>query len=146
MKKLIMFFTGLIIFGTYTANASDDKPITFEQLPTKSQQFIKKHFSNEKIALSKMENDFMETRYEVVFNDNKKIEFLKNGEWKEVDCGISTVPSGIIPSKISAKVKDLYPEASITEIDRDKRDYEVKLSNNMELTFDLKFNLIDMDN
>ena len=28
---------------------------------------------------------------------------------------------------------------------RDKRDYEVKLTNGLELTFDLKFNLIDID-
>ena len=28
---------------------------------------------------------------------------------------------------------------------RDSRDYEVKLSNGLELTFDLKFNLIDID-
>lgn len=30
-------------------------------------------------------------------------------------------------------------------IHRDKRDYEVKLTNGLELTFDLKFNLIDID-
>ena len=38
-----------------------------------------------------------------------------------------------------------YPDASIVQIDRDKHDYEVKLSNGLELTFDLKFNLIDID-
>lgn len=140
-----MLLTGLFIFGNYTASAENDQPITFEQLPKKSQQFINQYFPDEKIALSKMERDFMETKYEVVFTSNKKIEFLKNGEWKEVDCRNSTVPSNIIPSKIAAKVKELYPEASVTEIDRDNRDYEIKLSNNMELTFDLKFSLIEID-
>ena len=38
-----------------------------------------------------------------------------------------------------------YPDTSVVQIDRDKRDYEVKLTNGLELTFDLKFNLIDID-
>jgi hypothetical protein len=31
------------------------------------------------------------------------------------------------------------------KIDRDRRDYEISLSNRLELTFDKKFNLVDID-
>ena len=34
----------------------------------------------------------------------------------------------------------------ITAIDRDRRDYEVELDNGLDLKFDLKFRLIDIDN
>lgn len=50
-----------------------------------------------------------------------------------------------VPAQIAQYVSGHYPDASIVQIDRDKHDYEVKLSNGLELTFDLKFNLIDID-
>lgn len=60
-------------------------------------------------------------------------------------CRYSSVPAAVIPAQIAQYVSGHYPDASIVQIDRDKHDYEVKLSNGLELTFDLKFNLIDID-
>ena len=85
------------------------------------------------------------TRYEVVFTNGSKVEFLKDGEWKEVECKYSTVPTAIIPAQIASYVSQNYPDTQIVQIDRDKRDYEVKLTNRLELTFDLNFNLIGID-
>ena len=68
-----------------------------------------------------------------------------DGEWKEVECKYSTVPTAIIPVQIASYVSQNYPDTQIVQIDRDKRDYEVKLTNRLELTFDLNFNLIDID-
>lgn len=39
-----------------------------------------------------------------------------------------------------------YPKNKIVAIDRDRRDYEVELDNGLDLKFDLKFRLIDIDN
>jgi len=52
----------------------------------------------------------------------------------------------IIPAAIQKYVTTHYPDAKVLKIERDKKDYEVKLSNRTELKFDLKFNLIDIDN
>ncbi len=145
MKKLMLITLSILTLGTFTASADTDRAITVEQLPQKSQQFIKQYFPNEKVAYAKEERDFLETKYEVVFVNSAKLEFQKNGEWKDVDCKYSAVPAGIVPAQIISKVKELYPEAQVIEIDRDNRDYEVKLNNRMELTFDLKFNLIEID-
>ena len=145
MKKMMILLAGLLVMSTAIARADNDKAVTIDQLPQTAQQFIQKYFPSEKVAYAKMERDFLETRYEVVFTSSRKVEFLKNGEWKEVDCRYSAVPEGIVPEQIMNKIKELYPEATVLEIDRDKYDYEVKLSNRMELTFDLRFNLIDMD-
>ena len=117
----------------------------FFRRPQKAQQFIQKHFAGEKVALAKVERDFLEVRYEVIFTDGAKAEFYKDGEWKEVDCRYSSVPAAVVPAQIAQYVSGHYPDASIVQIDRDKHDYEVKLSNGLELTFDLKFNLIDID-
>ena len=147
MKKIIIYAVIVLIFGTVTATAyaDNDRPINVNQLPQKSQQFIKQHFPNEKVAYAKMERDFLKTKYEVVFASGSKIEFHKNGEWKEIDCKYAKVPDAIIPPKIMAFVTTNYEGVTIVEIDRDSRDYEVKLTNGLELTFDLKFNLIEID-
>ena len=57
-----------------------------------------------------------------------------------------TVPQAVVPVKSQEFVKSNYPEAKVLKIEKDRYEYEVKLSNFWELTFDTSFNLIDMDN
>ena len=73
------------------------------------------------------------------------MEFDKNGYWKEVDCKYSSVPAAVIPEAIQKYVKDNYPDTKILKLERDKKEYEVKLTNRTELKFDINFNLIDID-
>lgn len=68
-----------------------------------------------------------------------------NRELKEINCKYSAVPAGVIPAQILKYVSENYPDAKVLKIERDKKDYEVKLSNRWELKFDLQFNLIDID-
>ena len=145
MKKLLILAAAVFALGTSTVSADNDRPISVSELPEKAQQFIRQHFPNEKVSFAKMERKLFDTTYEVIFTSSSKVEVLKNGDWKEVDCKYSTVPAAIIPQQIAQYVSQYYPDTSVVQIDRDKRDYEVKLTNGLELTFDLKFNLIDID-
>ncbi len=145
MKKLIILAAIMLTAGTFTVKADNDRIIKFEELPAAARQFTKKYFPNESVAYSKVERDFLEVQYEVMFSNGSKVEFLKNGEWKDVDCKYNSVPAELVPAQIAAYVDKNYKGASIVQIDRDTRDYEVKLSNGLELTFDLRFNLIDID-
>ena len=54
-------------------------------------------------------------------------------------------PAELVPAQIASYVEQNYKGAAIVQIDRDTRDYEVKLTNGLELTFDLRFNIIDID-
>ena len=144
MKKFAVLTVALFVFAL-TGRADNDRPIAVDQLTQKAQQFIKQHFPKSKVALAKEEREFLDLRYEVVFANSVKIEFLKDGEWKEVDCKYSAVPAAIVPVKIAEYVAKNYEDVQIVKIDRDKREYEVDLSNGLELTFDTKFNLIDID-
>lgn len=145
MKKIMFLLVGLFVFSG-VVRADNDRPIAVEQLPQRSQQFIKQYFSKDKVSFAKVERDFFETRYEVFFVSSSKIEFLKNGDWKEVDCKHSEVPAAIVPQGISKQVNERYPDMKIIEIDRDGRgEYEVRLSNGLELTFDAKLRLVDID-
>ena len=123
MKKLVFLLVCLFTLQT-VARADDDKPIQVTQ----------------------MESDFFYKSYEVIFTNGNKVEFGKNGNWEEVNCKYTSVPTAIIPTTIQKYVTTNYPDTRVLKIERDKKEYEVQLSNRVELKFDLKFNLIDIDN
>ena len=146
MKKLMLITLSILTLGTFTASADTDRAITVEQLPQKSQQFIKQYFPNEKVAYAKEERDFLETKYEVVFVNSAKLEFQKNGEWKDVDCVKGTaVPSALIPAKITGHIEKEFSGKTIRSISRDKKEYELELSDGMEVKYDLNGNFIGVD-
>lgn len=144
MKKLVVLFACLFSLLT-VAHADDDKPIQVTQLPQVAQKFLKQLFTGNNIAMAKLEKDFLDKKYEVIFTNGDKVEFDKKGNWKEVDCKYSVVPAEIISAKIQKYVTTNYPDIKILKIDRDKKDYEIELSNGLELKFDLAFNLINIE-
>ena len=145
MKGLRTFFTVVLSMFAAIAYADNEKPIKVTQMPQTAQQFIKQHFAGSKILLAKEEFDFPQKSYEVIFENGNQIEFDSKGNWKEIDCGRSGVPAAAVPSPIMQYVKSNHPDAKIVKIERDRKEYEVKLSNRMEITFDTKFNVIDID-
>jgi hypothetical protein len=142
MKFGVLIAAVFVLQGVY---AGTDQPIDVKELPNKVQTFIKTHFPNEQVSLAKRERDLFETRYEVLFVNSVKLEFLGNGEWEEVDCRYQAVPDAIVPPQILTSVRERYPDAKIVEINRDKRDYELKLANGLELVYDLQYRLVDID-
>ncbi|HIR32976.1 MAG TPA: PepSY-like domain-containing protein [Candidatus Coprenecus merdipullorum] len=145
MKKIMILAAAMLLLSVTSARADHDRPIQFNQLPAAAQEFINTYFANEKVSFAKEERDFMEVRYEVMFTNSIKIEFYKDGKWKEIDCKYSVLPEGIVPEQIATYVNSNFPGVKIHAIDRDRRDIEVELTNGLELTFDLYYNLIDMD-
>ena len=82
----------------------------------------------------------------MIFANSSKVEFFKDGTWKEVDCKYSAVPEAVIPEAILRYVKATYPDHKVVKIEKEDRGYEAKLANGMKLEFDNKFNLIDINN
>lgn len=143
MKKLLLLLVS--VFTLQTAMADNDKPIAFTQLPQAAQTFVKKYFPQEEVALSTKDTGFLDVSYDVAFLSGNKVEFDKNGNWKEVR-HTTAVPQGIVPTPISTYITKNFPGAKVIKIEKDRYEYEVKLSNRWELKFDTKFNLIDIDN
>lgn len=144
MKKLIVTLCALAV--TSPLLAGDDRPITMEQLPAAAREFVKTHFNGVRVALSTVDRELMDTTYEVFFADGRKVEFDGRGQWKEIDCKHSRVPDGTVPAAILAHIEANYEGRTVTEINRDRRDYEVQLDGGPELTFDTRFRLIEIDN
>lgn len=145
MKRLSILAAAILSFGILTASAGDDTPITVGQLPQTAQNFIRSHFPDHKVAYAKEERDLMKLSYDVVFADGTKLEFDKNGDWKEVDTKPATVPAAIVPERIATYIRSNYPDAAIVAIDRSPRKYEVELSNGLEVKFDIRYNFIGVD-
>ena len=144
MKKMMFILACVLTFVT-TAKADNYQPITRDQLPTKAQTFLTTYFPTAKTSLIRRDLDLTELSYDVIFTDGSKVEFDRKGHWTEVDCVSRPVPTGIVPETISKTIKAQYPDATVIKIERDLRDYEVKLSNRVELTFNKSMHLIDID-
>lgn len=146
MKRVLMLLMCVFSLNMSSSAHTSDKSIQVNQLPTAAQTFIKKHFPNNQVALAKLDSDLFDKSYDVIFTNGDKVEFDKNGNWKEVKCvSGSQVPSLIIPARIQAYVTKSYTGVVVEEIELDGKGYEVKLSNRLELKFDKQFNLIDID-
>lgn len=145
MKRIAICLFPLLLFAAQAAQADDDRPIEVSQLPKQAQEFIVKHFSDDRVSYAKMERDLFDTKYEVIMVSGTKIEFARNGEWKEVSTRYSAVPDALVPEKIASFVAERHAGAKIVKIERDKRDWEVKLGDGIKLKFDLRFNFIGWD-
>lgn len=137
MKNFTKLVTAIAIIFAVNGASAQDKVITFEQLPTKAQTFVKTHFSAQEIAGVYEDTDFVVRKeYSVYMNDGSEIEFYGDGDWEEVKVRVGQVPSQIIPATISQYIQKQYPNTGVKEIKKKKFGYEVELLNG----FDLEFN------
>ena len=144
MKKSVFFILSLVltICLPLQLKADNDRVITFDRLPATAQAMLKQNFSDKvPLAITADRND-----YKVMYQSGEKVEFDKKGNWKDIECKGSQVPANLIPAEITAIVSSKVPGATITEIDRDRRGYSVKLSNGLELKFNKKFKIVELDN
>lgn len=148
MKKTLRNLTLILacLFGTVLAvQADNEKPISVNQLPKAAQQTVSKHFSGLKVALAKVESGLLEKSYDVVFTNGDHLEFDRNGGWTEISSKTRGVPSALIPTGISTYLKSNYPGQKVVQIERDRREYEVELANGVEVTFNMSFQVVDID-
>ena len=143
MKKILAFVFAMTVSLPLLA---DDRPIDVGRLPAPAMEFINRYFKDVAVSLATVDKELFEaTTYEVFFANGCKVEFDGGGRWKDIDCQHTRVPEGAVPEAIRRYIAANYPGRYATEIDRDARDYEVKLDNGLELTFNLRFQLIGID-
>ena len=143
MKKIkFLLLMAMVMTMSLTMSADDDdRVITFEQLPQAAQAFHKAHFAAKAPLLVTADWDDFTIRYE----SGDKVEFDRSGNWKDIECYNSKVPTEAIPEQISAYLAQNYPGKSVIKLERHRSVYEVKLNNGMEIEFNRNFQVIDMD-
>lgn len=145
MKKLLFLFVSLFVMNL-AVFADNDKPIQVAEMPKAAQQFINSHFANQSVALAKIETEFLDKTYDVIFTNGDQVEFDKKGKWIKVDCKHTQVPSEIVPVAIRQYVSKNYPDAKVLKIEiTDRKGYDVDLSNGFDIEFDKKMRVVEID-
>lgn len=147
MKRILetmLFALALLFASPASANTDGGKAISPGKLPQAALQTINTHLPGRKIAIAKVESELFSKSYTVIFTNGEKIEFDGRGRWTEVKCKRSAMPASLVPAQIAQYIRANYPDCRILEIERDD-EYEVKLSNHVEVTFNKKFEVIDID-
>ena len=141
MKKNFLMMLALMLTTSLTMMADNDRVINFEQLPAPAQALLKQSFGDKVVLIATADFD----DYKVMYQSGEKVEFDKRGNWKDLNCKTSAVPAALIPEQIKASVKKTFPGATVIKLDRDRRGYDVKLNNGMELEFNKKFQIVGID-
>ena len=143
--RIMMIAIYCILSCNILASAGNDKPISVSTLPTKAQILLTNYFGNQKVALATIESGIVNRSYDVVLQNGTKLEFNKKGELTEIDCKQGVVTVKLIPLSIKNYLQNNYPRQSVKKLEIKKNEYEVELSNGMDLTFNKHFQLIDID-
>ncbi len=121
--------------------ADDNRVITYDQLPQTAKTLLSQHFAKKVPLVVTMDWD----EYEILYQSGEKVEFNKRGEWKSIDCRVSAVPSVLIPEQIKSHIKATFPGTTIIKLERDRRGYGVKLNNGLEVEYNTRFQVVEID-
>lgn len=143
MRKFAVILMSLMTFA-FAANA-DDSPIDYAQLPAAAKSFISTELPGETVSFVTKDAEMHGSTYDVVFASGLKVEFDGQGEWKEISGKRSQINKKFVPKEIVSQVESRWPNTGFTKIDRDRRGYEVELTNGLDLKFNKKFKLVEID-
>ena len=149
-KRTFLWSGGIAVLIAVIAavawNLEYDRPVSLDRLPDGAKVFLSVHFPDGAPVLVTRSVDEMKVSYEVVYGNGMMLEFRRNGEWKKINGGQKPVPQDIVPQQIKDYIGSNFPGQAVVKMERESKEWEVKLSNRMELTFDSRnFLLMDFD-
>lgn len=139
IKAILLLATMLAI--SFNAKADHDQIINFNEMPEAAQALLKQYFADKVPLVVTVDWD----DYTIVYDSGEKVEFDKQGNWKEINCRTSGVPVELIPEQIKSHINATFPGTKVLKLDRNRRGYEVKLNNGLEVEYDPTFQIIDID-
>lgn len=125
----------------FSAKADHDQVVTFNQLPATAQTLLKQYFADKMPLVVTMDWD----DYTIMYETGEKVEFDKQGNWKEIDCRASMVPLELIPEQIKTHVRTTFPGTTILKLDRNRSGYEIKLNNGLDIEYNRSFRVVEID-
>ena len=149
MKKInLLAIVIILLCAVIPAKALDKYSIDRNDLPEISRQFLTEHFPKARVSMVKVDKHLLKkTDYDVKLTNGTKIEFNNSGNWTSVDCKTREVPSALIIKPIQNYVKKNFPETHVVKIEKKVTEYEIELSDGIELKFDRlgKFKSMKLD-
>lgn len=143
--KTLMIVICCAMASFMPAHADNNNPIKVTDLPVKAQTVLSQHFNGQKVSFATIESGLIDKSYDVVLQNGTKIEFDKKGNVTEIDCKQGAVPVKLIPRAIYAYLQNNQAGQTVRKIELNKNEYEVELSNGLDITFNKHFQVIDID-
>lgn len=139
VRKLLAFFP--ILLGVWMLSSCDDeKKIDFGDLPSEARSFIENYFPGADILSIVQEKEDGRKEYQVKLSDGTDMEFDEDGEWTNIECYFSPLPTGILPANVITKVEELHPEAYINGVEKELGGYVVEVTDADGIDWDMRFN------
>lgn len=138
MKKFVLFILMMILSVSASYAFIDSYVISRDKLPEEAQQMLQEYFPKAKVSRIKIDRHLLKkTDYDVKLTNGTTIEFSNKGKWRSVDCGTKSVPEELVPKTIRTYVAKNYAGLSIVSIRKSPSGYEIGLSDNVKLKFNL---------
>lgn len=139
VRKLLAFFP--ILLGVWMLSSCDDeKKIDFGDLPSEARSFIENYFLSADILSIVQEKEDGRKEYQVKLSNGTDMEFDEDGEWTNIECYFSPLPTGILPANVITKVEELHPEAYINGVEKELGGYVVEVTDAGGIDWDMRFN------
>ncbi len=146
MKSLTKPFVAIATLFALTSLVScRDAIIPVDQLPAEARSFLQEYFAEKAVSYVKKDRELAKTTYEVVFQDGTEIDLDGKGRWDKVDGKRVAVPAALIPDAIADYVRQGFPGQEVVKIDLEPFGYEIELASGLELRFDKKGKLVNID-
>ena len=142
MKRVLIFIIAVMSFSVM--GSCQEKLMTYELLPASAQKFIDKYFPTDEILVAVTDDDLVRPDFEVSLASGVHLEFDYKGNLKKVTSRTG-LPENLIPEGIRNYVSARYPDAGYLEYEIERKTYEVKLTNRLELKFNSDFNVVEVD-
>ena len=118
MKKILFVLAAMLTIG-FSAKADHDQVVTFNQLPAVAQTMLKQYFVNKMPLVVTMDWD----DYTIMYETGEKVEF----------------------EQIKNHVRTTFPGTTILKLDRNRRGYEIKLNNGLDIEYNRNFQVVEID-
>ena len=125
LRKIFALLVALLFVSVLFA----DMVVPISALPQPARSFIQRTFPNAQIF--KVERD--DGKFKAKLNNGVEIKFLPNGEWESIDSDYTPIPPTVLPNAVQNTVKNSYPQALITDVEKEFGNYKIKLNNMTEL-------------
>lgn len=142
MKRIFAVIATMVAF--VAISKADDRPVTYEQLPAAAKTFITKNFANDKVSFATKDDDLIRPDYNVMLVSGVRLDFDSNGNITKIESR-SGVAENLIPTQIVTTVKQMYPDVLFYEFEINRKTYEVKISNGLDIEFNKLFQIIEID-
>lgn len=128
MKKIVTLMF-IVVMTSFSTMMFAGTPIKSSELPKAAQTFLTKYFPGDNVRKAEKDQGRRGMEYEVDLMSGAEVDFMENGDWKEV----KAAKGKSVPAAISKYISTNFKGQTIVEIGRKRGGYEVELSNGTEL-------------